>query len=438
MRDTQIAALRGRAVWDSRGRPTVEAEVRLSGGTTGRAIAPAGASCGSQEALELRDGGHILGGLGVGKAVANVNGEIAAALIGRDARNQRDIDRALVALDGSDQLGRIGGNATIAVSMAVLQAAAAASGLPLYQYLSNERVTRLPRPEIQIFGGGAHAGRRVDVQDFLVVCPAAETFDEALVMTAEVYLAAGGLMDEAGQRFGVADEGGFWPAFDSNRAALDTLTCAIAKAGYRPGFDVAIALDIAASEFYRDGVYHLACDDKRLSPEQMIDMVADWIACYPIVSVEDPLAEDDSEGFAAFSAAVPDYVQVVGDDFLVTDADRIAAAAKAGAANTALIKPNQAGTVTAARDALAAAHTAGWDSIVSARSGESEDVTIMHLAAGWGASQLKVGSITRAERTAKWNEGLRIQDALTYNLGRVPALSSPRWLTRPEPLRATG
>jgi enolase len=416
----------------------VEAEVRLGDGATGRAIAPAGASCGSHEAIELRDGGHVLGGAGVAKAVGNVNGEIAAALIGRDAGDQRGVDRALVALDGSDQLGRLGGNATIAVSMAVLQAAAMAAGQPLYQYLAGEPVTRLPRPEIQIFGGGAHAGRRVDVQDFLVVCPAAETFDEALVMTAEVYMAAGRLMDEAGLRLGVADEGGFWPAFDSNRAALDMVTRAIAAAGYRPGFDVAIALDIAASEFYRDGAYHLARDEARLGPEQMIDMLVDWIACYPIVSVEDPLAEDDSEGFAAFSAAVPDHVQVVGDDFLVTNAERIAAAAKVGAANTALIKPNQAGTVTATFDALGAAHAAGWDSIVSARSGESEDVTIMHLAAGWGATQLKVGSITRAERTAKWNEGLRIQDALTHSLGRAPALATPRWLTRLEPLRAAG
>jgi enolase len=432
MTDTQIADVHARAVWDSRGRPTVEAEVRLAGGAMGRAIAPAGASRGSHEAIELRDGGRFLCGAGVTKAVGTVKIEIAAHLMGRDANDQRAIDDELVALDGTAQLSRLGGNATIAVSMATLHAAAMAAGQPLYQYLANDRVARLPRPEIQIFGGGAHAGRRVDVQDFLVVCPAARTFGEALVMTAEVYNAAGKLMDEAGLRFGVADEGGFWPAFESNQAALDMLTRAIEGAGYRPGLDVAIALDIAASEFYGDGVYHLARDDRRLTPEQMVDMMIDWIACYPIVSVEDPLAEDDSDGFAALTAAVPDHVQVVGDDFLVTNAERIVVAAEAGAANTALIKPNQAGTVTATQDALAAAHAAGWDSIVSARSGESEDVTIMHLAAGWGATQLKVGSITRSERTAKWNEGLRIQEALTRALGHAPVLSDPRWLARPE------
>lgn len=426
---TQISSVRGRAVWDSRGRPTVEAEVRLANGVTGRAIAPAGASRGRHEAIDLRDESGPLDGNGVNRAVANVNGDIAAYLIGRDADDQRAIDQALIALDGTAHLSRLGGNATIAVSLAVLHAAAGASGQPLYQYLADDQVRCLPRPEIQVFGGGAHAGRRVDVQDFLVVCPAAESFEQALFMTAEVYNAAGKLMDDAGLRFGVADEGGYWPAFESNQAALDMLARAIEGAGYRPGADIAIALDIAASEFYRDGFYHLSHDKKRLTAEQMVAMLVDWTATYPIVSIEDPLAEDDHVGFAAFAAAVPDYVQVVGDDFLVTNAERIAASANMGTANTALIKPNQAGTVSATKDALDAAHAAGWDTIVSARSGESEDVSIMHLAAGWGATQLKVGSITRSERTAKWNEGLRIQDALAVALGHAPGLSAPRWMS---------
>ncbi|MDE2582132.1 MAG: phosphopyruvate hydratase, partial [Rhodospirillales bacterium] len=267
-------------------------------------------------------------------------------------------------------------------------------------------------PQIQIFGGGAHAGRRVDIQDFLVVCPGAGSFAEALDWTAEVYRAAGALMEEAGQRAGVADEGGWWPAFATNEQALETLVRAIARAGFAPGRQVAIALDVAASEFGRGGRYRLGLENRELDTDGMIRLLAGWVGAYPIVSIEDPLAEDDPAGFAAFTSEVGDRVQVVGDDFLVTDAARVRAAAAAGAANCVLLKPNQRGTLTETRAAWNAAREAGFAGIVSARSGETEDTTIVHLAVGWGVGQLKVGSFARSERMAKWNEALRVEEAL--------------------------
>jgi enolase len=413
--DTRITAIRGRRVWDSRGRPTVEAEVHLAGGALGRAIAPAGASTGSGEALELRDGGTRLGGRDVQRAVAAINHEIAALLAGHDAADQAAIDRALIDLDGTPQKRRLGGNTLVAVSMATLHAAAAASGKPLYAYLlGDENEALIPLPEIQIFGGGAHAGRRVDIQDFMIVAPQARSFDQALEWTAEVYRAAGQIMAERGLLQGVADEGGFWPAFDSNEAALDALLRAIERAGYTPGQEIAISLDIAASEFYRDRHYRLALEDRALDSDSMAEMLLGWLDRYPIVSIEDPLAEDDPEGLRRFTAAVGGRVQVVGDDFLVTSAARVRAAAAAGQCNAVLVKPNQAGTVTEAKAALDAARNAGWGAIVSARSGETEDVTIVHLAVGWGAAQLKVGSFARSERMAKWNEALRIEEALGH------------------------
>jgi enolase len=341
-----------------------------------------------------------------------VNSEIANRLVGMDATDQAAVDAALIALDGTPVKARLGGNATIAVSMAVLHAAAAAHRMPLYAWLAQDRDIRLPLPEIQIFGGGAHAGRRVDIQDFMVMPLGASSFDEALVMTAEVYLAAGRLMSEAGRLAGVADEGGFWPAFDSNEEALSMLTRAIEKAGYRPGDEVAISLDIAASEFGRDGRYTLGLERRTLDSGGMIDMLAGWCRRYPIASVEDPLAEDDTEGMRAFTAALGGRIQVIGDDYLVTSATRVREAASSQACNAVLIKPNQAGTVTETRQALEAGKAAGFGTIVSARSGETEDVTIVHLAAGWDAGQLKVGSFARSERMAKWNEGLRIEQAL--------------------------
>jgi enolase len=409
---TAIAAVRGRRVWDSRGRPTVEAELALAGGAVGRAIAPAGASTGSGEAVDLRDGGAAFGGRDVRRAVAAVNEAIAPALRGMDAADQATLDARLVALDGTADKSRLGANATLAVSMAAAHAAAAAAGLPLYRHLGGEAATLLPLPQIQIFGGGAHAGRRVDVQDFLVACPAASSFAEALDWTAEVYRAAGALMKEAGALQGVADEGGWWPAFSANEQALETLVRAIERAGFAPGRQVAVALDIAASEFGRGGRYHLGLEGRELDTTGMVELLAGWVRAYPIVSVEDPLAEDDQEGFAAFTRAVGGRVQVVGDDFLVTDAARVRAAAAAGAGNAVLIKPNQRGTLTETRAAWDAAREAGYAGIVSARSGETEDVTIVHLAVGWGVGQLKVGSFARSERMAKWNEALRIEEAL--------------------------
>ncbi|HEX3993923.1 MAG TPA: enolase C-terminal domain-like protein, partial [Acetobacteraceae bacterium] len=288
----------------------------------------------------------------------------------------------------------------------------AAIGEPLYRHLGGVDATLIPLPQIQIFGGGAHAGRRVDIQDFMVMCPAAETFAQALDWTAEVYRAAGKLMEASGSLAGVADEGGWWPSFSSNEQALDTLVSAIEKAGFKPGEQVGIALDIAASEFGAKGRYKLALDGKDLSSEGMIELLTGWIGRYPILSIEDPLAEDDQEGFVAFTKAVGGKVQIVGDDFLVSDADRVRDAAAQGAANTVLLKPNQRGTLTETYDARRAASECGYGMIVSARSGETEDVTIAHLAVGWTAGQLKVGSFTRGERMAKWNEMLRIEEAL--------------------------
>ncbi len=412
MSDTTIDAVRGRRVWDSRGRATVEAEIMLAGGAVGRAIAPAGASTGSGEALELRDGGDRLGGKDVRTAVANVNGEIARALRGRDVADQAALDQALIALDGTPNKSRLGANAIVAVSMAALHAAAAAAGRPLWQHLLGAGEPVLPLPEIQIFGGGAHAGRRVDVQDFMIVAPGAASFDQALEWTAEVYRAAGDLMAARGLLQGVADEGGFWPAFDSNEAALDALVTAIERAGFTLGDQVAISLDIASSEFYRDGRYHLALDGTALDSDAMAKMLIGWLDRYPIKSIEDPLAEHDAEGLRIFTAAAGTRVQIVGDDFLVTSAERVRAAAKLGACNAVLIKPNQIGTITEARAAVDAARACNWGAIVSARSGETEDVTIVHLAVGWGVGQLKVGSFARSERMAKWNEAIRIEEAL--------------------------
>jgi len=411
MTDTRITRLQGRRVWDSRGRPTVEAEVALACGVTARAIAPAGASTGSGEALELRDGGTRFGGLDVTKALSSIH-EIASSLEGLDACDQAGIDARLLALDGTPNKSRLGGNAIVATSMAVLQAAAASAGEPLWRHLAGGRPVRMPLPEVQIFGGGAHAARRVDVQDFMVMCPAAGSFSEALEWTAEIYLAAGALMKKAGKLQGVADEGGYWPAFDSNEQALDMLMRAIADAGLRPGEQVGISLDIAASEFGRDGRYVLALDGRSLDSGEMIAMLGGWLDAYPILSIEDPLAEDDHDGFRRFTEAHGSRCQVIGDDLLVTNAARVAASAAEGFTNAVLIKPNQAGTITETHAALAAGKQAGFGTIVSARSGETEDVTIAHLSVGWDAGQLKVGSFSRSERMAKWNEVLRIEASL--------------------------
>ena len=410
-----IQSIHGRRVWDSRGRPTVEAEVTLKDGAKGRAIAPAGASKGTREALELRDGGNPFGGLDVLQAVGHINGEIAKALIGTDAENQFALDQTLITLDGTENKTRLGANATLAVSMAAAHAMAQASGLALYRYLGQGKVGRLPMPQIQIFGGGAHAGRRVDVQDFMVVCPGASSFAQALEWTAEVYRHAGLLMAQRGSLFGVADEGGWWPDFSSNEQALEMLVLSIERAGFIPGEQVAIALDIAASEFGKLGQYRLGLESRALDSDGLIEMLLGWIAKYPIVSIEDPLAEDDPEGFARFTKAIGDRLQIVGDDFLVSSSKLIREAANIGAANTVLLKPNQRGTLSETLEAWKVAQELGYAAIVSARSGETEDTTIVDLAIGWNVGQLKVGSFARSERMAKWNHALRIEEELAGN-----------------------
>ena len=412
MAEPRIERIVGRRVWDSRGRPTVEAEIFLDNGASGRAIAPAGASTGTHEAVELRDGGEAFGGVGVVRATANINGEIAAALRSMPIADQTAIDRRLIELDGTPNKARLGGNATIAVSMAALHAAAAAMGEPLWRVMAEGGPVILPMPMIQIFGGGAHASRRVDIQDFLIIPVGAESFDESLAMTARVYRAAGEIMAGRGLLRGVADEGGWWPEFASNAEALDTLVEAIERAALAPGRDVGIAIDVAASQFYGGGHYRLAADRVELETDALIELLAGWCQRYPIVSVEDPVAEDDDAGMVSFTAKLGNRIQIIGDDYLVTSAPRVAAAASRGACNAVLLKPNQAGTVTETKAALAAARAAGWRTVVSARSGETEDVTIVHLAVGWNAGQLKVGSFARSERMAKWNEGLRIEAAL--------------------------
>ena len=412
MTDTAITSVIGRRVWDSRGRATVEADIHLACGAMGRAIAPAGASTGSGEAVDLRDGGPRHGGLDVTRAVGHVGGEIAKALYGFDATDQAGLDRILIDLDGTPNKGRLGGNALIAVSMAAAHASAAAAGLPLWRYLGDDDATLLPLPEIQIFGGGAHARERIDIQDYMIVCPGAKSFAEACEWTAEVYRAAGLIMEERGSLQGIADEGGYWPAFATNEEGLELLVRSIERAGYVPGEQVAISLDIASTEFGKNGKYRIKLEDRELTTEGMIEMLLGWVDAYPILSIEDPLAEDDPDGMTAFMKAVRGRVQVVGDDFLVTNADRVREARALAACDALLVKPNQAGTLTETKAAFDAAREAGWGTLVSARSGETEDVTIIHLAVGWGAPQFKVGSFARSERMCKWNEAIRIEDAL--------------------------
>jgi enolase len=412
MSEPVIQSLVARRIWDSRGRPTIEAEIRLSDGAVGRGIAPAGASRGSREAIDKRDGGQHFGGFDVQDPLRGIAAEITPALVGLDPFGQAFVDASLVALDGTPNKARLGGNALTAVSLGVLHAAAASRGLPLWRYCLGDKPAIIPLPEIQIFGGGAHAGRRTDVQDFMVMAPRAKTLAEALEVTAEVYHAAGRIMAERDLLQGVADEGGWWPAFSSNEEALETLMRAIERAGLVPGDDVAISLDVAASEFGKGGRYHLGLEQRELDRDALAEMLLQWCARYPILSIEDPFAEDDEQGFVQFTKAIGDRTQVIGDDYLVTNASRVAEAARLGSVNAALIKVNQAGTVGEAKAACDEGRRLGFGTIVSARSGETEDTSIVHLAIGWGAGQLKVGSFARSERMAKWNEALRIEEAL--------------------------
>jgi len=402
----RIVDVHARRVWDSRGRATVEAEVVLKG-ARGRAIAPAGASTGAGEARALD----------AELAVRNVNGPIRDALLGVDARFQDAVDAKLVALDGTPDRSRFGANAIVAVSLACLHASAAAAKKPLWLHLAGDRRVAMPVPQVQIFGGGAHARGSVDLQDYLVVCPGAGSFAESLEWVAEVYRAAGARLAKRGARAGVADEGGWWPAFKSNEEGLAELVGAISDAGFEPGPDVAIALDVAATQLYRGGRYHLACENRTLTAEQLHAMWLRWLDAYPIVSIEDPFAETDHEAMRAFTRAAGGRVQIVGDDLFVTSAARLDPAL----ANTVLLKPNQVGTVSETLACWRAAQERGMRAIVSARSGETEDVSIVHLAVGWGVPQLKVGSFSRSERMAKWNEGLRIEEALGAKALLYPA-----------------
>jgi enolase len=407
----RILDVKGRRVWDSRGRPTVEAEVIVGRGSTplasGRAIAPAGASTGAGEARAID----------ADAAVKNVNGVIREALRALSVADQEAIDKRLIGLDGTADRSRLGANAMVAVSLACAQADAAAQKLPLWKKLAGDRRVALPVPQIQIFGGGAHARSRVDLQDYMVVCTGAGSFAEALEWTAQIYAAAGRRLAKRGALHGVADEGGYWPSFRTNEEGLAELVGAIADAGLEPGVDAAIALDIAASQLYRGGRYYLALEDRSLTSEQMHAMLLRWIERYPIVSIEDPFAEHDAEAMRTFTRAAG--IQVVGDDFFVTRAARVQKAA--GACNAVLLKPNQVGTLTETAACWNAARDAGYRAIVSARSGETEDVSIVHLAVGWGVGQLKVGSFARSERMAKWNEGLRIEEALGAKALPYPA-----------------
>lgn len=409
-----IKSIHGRRVWDSRGNPTVEADVVLDSGLVGRAIAPAGASRGAREVLDKRDGGGALGGMDVRSAITTIETIIGPALTGMDVSDQSAVDAAILSLDPSPLKEVLGGNGTVAVSLAALHAAAALHSKPLWQHIADTygRTPSIPLPEIQIFGGGAHAERRVDIQDFMIMVPGAETFDEVMEITSEVYFAAGSIMAEKGRLAGIADEGGWWPVFDSNEEALETLVAAIEKAGEKPGERVAISLDIAASEFGRNGRYRLALDNREMDTAAFIDLLESWLDSYPIISIEDPLGEDDPEGMLEFTKRFGERVQIIGDDYLVTNPSLVRQAIEFGACNAVLVKVNQVGTVSEALDAFFAAEKAGWRGVVSARSGETEDVSISHLSVGLGSGQLKVGSFSRSERMVKWNECLRIQDQL--------------------------
>ncbi|MEX0339213.1 MAG: phosphopyruvate hydratase [Arenibacterium sp.] len=430
MLECEIADVHARRVWDSRGNPTVEVEVRTSGGAIGRAIAPAGASRGTREAIDKRDGGDVVAGMDVQGAIGNVIDRIAPAITGQDVTDQAAVDSTIVALDPSPLKHGLGGNATVATSLAVLHAGAAAKSVPLWRHCADlaGATPRLPLPEIQIFGGGAHAGRRVDIQDFMIMVPGAESFEEVMQITSEIYRAAGSLMEKKGALAGVADEGGWWPQFDSNEDGLATLVKAIELAGEVPGDRVVISLDIAASEFCSDGRYRLALEDRELGRDEMIDLLGRWLKDYPIVSIEDPLAEDDPEGMRAFTQEYGGRVQIIGDDYLVTNTSLLDRAIADQSCNAVLIKVNQVGTVSESLDCLQTARDAGFGAIVSARSGETEDVSISHMATGFGMGQLKVGSFTRSERMAKWNECLRIGETLgRSSFAGAEPLSGTAW-----------
>lgn len=410
---TIIIEVLGREVLDSRGNPTVEVEVTLESGAIGRAIAPSGASTGQFEAVELRDGDkkRFLG-KGVSKAVDNVNGEIAEALIGADALNQAGIDTLLIELDGTPNKERLGANAILAVSLAVAKAAASACGMPLYQYIGGVSARVLPVPMLNILNGGQHADNNVDIQEFMVMPVGAESFAEGLRMGVEIYHQLKKVLSKRGYSTAVGDEGGFAPHLSSNEEALELIVEAIDAAGYKPGEEVVIALDAAATEFYKDGIYVLEHEKKEFTSDQMIDWYANLIEKYPIVSLEDGMSEEDWEGWQKLNARLGDKVQIVGDDLLVTNTERISRAIKAKAVNSVLIKLNQIGTLTETLDAIEMSKRAGFTVVISHRSGETEDTTIADLAVAVNAGQIKTGAPSRTDRVAKYNQLLRIEEEL--------------------------
>jgi enolase len=408
-----IEALYGREILDSRGNPTIEVEALLSGGASGRAAVPSGASTGTREALELRDGDRKrYGGKGVLKAVGHVNGEIAEELAGADARDQALIDRILIELDGTPNKARLGANATLGVSMAVAHAAAEASGLPLYRYLGGAGATTLPVPMMNVINGGAHADNRLDPQEFMV-CPVGfPSFAEALRAGAEVFHALKGILKKKGLSTGVGDEGGFAPDIASSKEALELLLAAIAAAGHKPGADIVIALDPAASEFYEGGKYQLKGEKKTLSSDGMIRYWAELCAAFPIVSIEDGLAEGDWAGWKAMTKELGGKILLVGDDIFVTNPEILARGIAEGVANALLVKLNQIGTITETLDAVRMAQTAGYRTVVSHRSGETPDDTIADLAVAVNSGLIKTGSACRGERLAKYNRLLSIEEEL--------------------------
>ena len=409
---TTIVGVRARVVLDSRGFPTVEAEVELEGGARGRAMVPSGASTGTHEALELRDGGKRYLGKGVRRAVENVNERIAPELVGMDALDQEGVDRAMLELDGTPNKANLGANAVLAVSLAVARAAAEALGLPLYRYLGGVQGVTLPVPLMNVINGGKHADNRVDFQEFMLVPAGAGSFAEALRIGAEVFHTLKAVLKEKGYSTNVGDEGGFAPDLRSNEEAVELLLLAIERAGYTPGQEVSLALDPATSELYRDGKYHLEGEGKVLSSEEMVAFWEAWVEKYPIRSIEDGLAEDDWEGWRLLTERLGGKVQLVGDDLFVTNPERLRAGIERGVANAILVKVNQIGTLSETLEAIRLAQRSGYRAVISHRSGETEDSFIADLAVAVNAGQIKTGSLSRSDRLAKYNQLLRIEEEL--------------------------
>ena len=407
-----IRRVHARQILDSRGNPTVEVDVWLESGASGRAAVPSGASTGEFEAVELRDGGGDWNGKGVTQAVAHVNGEIAQAVVGLEASDQAAVDRRMIELDGTPNKSRLGANALLGVSLAVAKAASLEQGVPLYRYLGGDDAHVLPVPMMNVLNGGAHADNRVDFQEFMVVPIGGESFGDALRMGAETFHALKGRLHERGLSTAGGDEGGFAPDLGSNEEALEVLTAGIEAAGYRPGEDLAIALDPATSELCEDGVYRLEHEGRTLSSEEMAAYWEDLAARYPIVSLEDGMDEEDWDGWKLLTDRVGDRLQLVGDDLFVTNPERLRRGIEAGVANSILVKVNQIGTLTETLEAVRIAREAGYSAVMSHRSGETEDVTIADLAVATGCGQIKTGAPSRSDRVAKYNQLLRIEEEL--------------------------